>query len=149
MVKSYTDLKVLLGDLYTYTNKINKLDWIETGDQFMWKCQGCNWQKETQSSNGVNLTYYSAVWTFAYDEREWKLEPLNIGYMELVDGGLAGDSYLKPITTPDGEAVTEPVALNERGQAAFNTKPIISGRTLGQGWYVYSGADFSYFGTPS
>ena len=149
LVKSYTDLKVLLGDLYTYTNKINKVDWIEAGDQFMWKCQGCNWQKVTQSSSGVSLTYYSGTWTFAYDERQWKLEPLNIGYMELIDGGLAGDSYLKPITNPDGDAVTEPVALDAAGRAAFNTKPVVSGRTLGEGWYVYSGTDFSYFGTPS
>ena len=122
-------------------------DWTRRAT-FMWKCQGCNWQKSPKVVT-ESTTYYSATWTFAYDERQWKLEPLNVGYMELIDGGLAGDSYLKPITNPDGDAVTEPVALDAAGRAAFNTKPVVSGRTLGEGWYVYSKADFSYFGTPS
>ena len=148
LVKCYTTLSALTSDMTSYTNKINSADWISTGDKYCWKCQGCSWQKFTQSTGGVSLTYFQATWAFAFDEREWKLEPLNVGYMDR-SGGAGLDVWLKPITTPDGEQVTEPVALDENGLADFGATPQVSGRTLGAGWYVYQTADFSYFGTPS
>ena len=148
LVKSYPTLSLLTKDIMNYTNKINVADWLESGDQYCWKCQGCNWQKVTQSTGGISLTYYQSTWVFAFDDRQWKLEPLNVGYMDR-SGGAGLDVWLKPITTPDGEAVTEPVALDANGLADFDNQPPISGRTLGEGWYVYKTVDFSYFGTPS
>ena len=149
LTKSYGTLSTLITDIIKYTNKINSNDgWIISDDQYCWKCQGCNWQKVTQSSGGVNLTYFSATWVFAYDERQWKLEPLNVGYMDL-SGGQGLIVTLAPILTPDGEQVTEPVALDEQGLADFDNPPKVSGRTLGEGWYVYSLEDLSYFGVPS
>lgn len=148
LVKCYTTLSALTSDMTLYTNKINQSDWISAFDSYCWKCQGCNWQKLTQSTGGVSLTYFQATWVFAFDDREWKLEPLNVGYMDR-SGGAGLDVWLKPITNPDGEQVTEPVALDEKGLADFGATPQVSGRTLGAGWYVYETADFSYFGTPS
>ena len=148
LVRCYTTLTALTSDMTAYTNKINNVDWISAGDKYCWKCQGCNWQKETQSTSGVNLTYFVATWVFAFDEREWKLEPLNVGYMDR-SGGEGLEVFLKPITNPDGEQVTEPVALDENGLANLDATPQVSGRTLGDGWYVYETTDFSYFGTPS
>ena len=149
LTKSYGTLSALITDVMKYTNKINvNNNWIVSDDQYCWKCQGCNWQKVTQSSGGVNLTYFSATWVFAYDERQWKLEPLNVGYMDR-SGGEGLIVTLAPIMTPDGEQVTEPVALDDQGLADFDNPPKVSGRTLGEGWYVYSTENLSYFGTPS
>ena len=148
LVKNYATLPAMVSDMYTYTNKINSVDWISSGDKWCWKCQGCNWQKVTQSNNGINITYFQASWTFAFDDRQWKLEPLNVGYMDK-SGGEGLISTLKPIVTPDGEPVTEPVALDEDGLADFSNPPQVSGRELGSGWYVYDAIDLSYFGTPS
>lgn len=148
LVRNYTSLQPLVSDISKYTNKINSANWVSSDDKWCWKCQGCNWQKQTQSNSGVNITYFQATWVFAFDAREWKLDPLNIGYMDK-SGGEGLISTLAPIKTPDGEPVTEPVALDSMGIADFENDPQISGRILGEGWYVYETEDFSYFGTPS
>ena len=73
--------------LTTYTNTINNGAWAGT-PAGTWKCQGGSWQKQTQSSGGVNLTYYSAMFNFAYDARGWKLQQVMIGTMESTFTGL-------------------------------------------------------------
>jgi hypothetical protein len=149
LVKNYGTLATLVSDMSSYTNKINSADWINAGDKWCWKCQGCNWQKITQSTGGVSLTYFQATWVFAFDDRQWKLEPLNVGYMDR-SGGAGLDVFLKPIVNEDGDPVTEPVPLDENGLADLSGTPApVSGRVLGAGWYVYDQTDFSYFGTPS
>ena len=73
LTRSYETAALAAAALTTYTNKINSDSWAGT-DAGTWKCQGGSWQKQTQSSGGINLTYYSATFNFAYDADGWKLE---------------------------------------------------------------------------
>lgn len=127
--------------LAIYTNTINSGAWAGTPAQ-TWKCQGGSWQKQTQSSGGVNLTYYSATFNFAYDARGWILEQVMIGTRKadgtnITEGDLSGDSSK---VTP----ISEPVGLDGSGN------PVASGVEPAIGAFqIYETADFSYFGTPS
>ena len=122
--------------LTTYTNTINHDAWAGT-PAGTWKCQGGSWQKQTQSSGGVNLTYYSATFNFAYDARGWKLQQVMIGTMESTFAGLQN------ILDEKGLPVSDPVLLSETGTAQPEGPPVV------QDYFVYQTADFSYFGTPS
>ena len=126
--------------LTTYTNTINNSEWAGTPAE-TWKCQGGSWQKQTQSSGGVNLTYYSATFNFAYDSRGWILEQVMIGTRKadgtnITEGDIAGDSSTTPIT--------EPVGLDGSGNpVALGVDPAVGA------FQIYKTEDFSYFGTPS
>ena len=122
--------------LTTYTNTVNSGAWAGT-PAGTWKCQGGSWQKQTQSSGGINLTYYSATFNFAYDARGWKLQQVMIGTMESTFTGLQN------ILDEKGSPVTDPVLLSETGTAQPKGPPVV------QDYFVYKPVDFSYFGTPS
>ncbi|MCP3669489.1 MAG: hypothetical protein GY814_03445 [Gammaproteobacteria bacterium] len=123
----------------TYANKINSAPWAGT-EANTWKCQGGSWQKQTQSSGGVNLTYYSATFNFAYDELSWFIEQVMIGTVD-ADGNNITESMLGG---SGGNPVSEPVGLNSSG---YPVQP--PAKAAKKTFYVYETADFSYFGNPS
>ena len=96
-----------------------------------------------------SLTYFQAtLGNFAFDDREWKLEPLSYWIYGSRAVGVGLEVWLKTNNKADGEQVTEPVALDLNGLADFGAAPQVSGRTLGAGWYVYETADFSILRNP-
>ena len=144
LTRSYATAAEAATALTTYANKINEDDWAGTAAK-TWKCQGGSWQKQTQSSNGVNLTYYSATFTFAYDEAEWKLQQVMIGTRDsngnTITEAMVGGSSSNPIT--------EPVGLNYLGLPVDNksTPPELPYTAT---FYVYKETAFTpYFGVPS
>ena len=129
--------------LVQYTNTINSLGWAGTPAR-TWKCQGGSWQKQTQSSGGVNLTYYSATFNFAYDSAEWKLQQVMIGTRDSNGNNITEDM----VGGSSSDPITEPVGLN------FLGLPVDSSSTppekpYTETFYVYQEKDFSYFGDPS
>ena len=144
LTRSYATAAEAATALTTYANKINSDAWAGTTAK-TWKCQGGSWQKQTQSSGGVNLTYYSATFNFAYDADEWKLQQVMIGTRDstgnTITEAMVGGSSSDPIT--------EPVGLNLLGLAVDSTssppeKPYTAT------FYVYKEAAFTpYFGVPS
>ena len=143
LTRSFPTAAAAATALTTYTDTINDAEWAGCPIQ-TWKCQGGSWQKQTQSSGGVNLTYYSATFNFAYDARRWVLQQVMIGTRDftgkaITQGDLTGD-------TSQTELITEPVGLG------FDGFPIDKddGEKPHVGEYdVYAFADFAYFGTPS
>ena len=141
LTRSYATAVEAATALTTYTNTINDAEWAGCPIQ-TWKCQGGSWQKQTQSSGGVNLTYYSATFNFAYDASRWVLQQVMVGTRDstgkaITQGDITGD-------TSQTELITEPVGLD------FSGFPVVPPAKPHVGEYdVYAFADFSYFGTPS
>ena len=142
LTRSYATAAEAATALTTYANKINSDAWAGTAAK-TWKCQGGSWQKQTQSSNGVNLTYYSATFTFAYDEAEWKLQQVMIGTRDILGYTITEADLI------DGgnkeKDITEPVGLDEYG---YPVKP--PAKPFVASFDVYAEAAFTpYFGVPS
>ena len=140
LTRSYATAAEAATALTTYSNKINSDAWAGTALK-TWKCQGGSWQKQTQSSNGVNLTYYSATFNFAYDSDEWKLQQVMIGTRNA-----AGETITeKMVGGEKDDPISEPVGLNSSGNPVTPPeKPAVAS------FDVYTEIAFTpYFGTPS
>ena len=140
LTRSYDTAAEAATALTTYTNKINSDAWAGTAAK-TWKCQGGSWQKQTQSSNGVNLTYYSATFNFAYDEDGWKLQQVMIGTRNA-----AGETITeKMVGGTKDDPISEPVGLDETGYPVTPpTKPAV------ESFDVYASIAFTpIFGVPS
>ena len=139
LTKSYPTAAAAATDLVTYSNTVNSSSWAGFGAR-CWKCQGGSWQKQTQSTNGVNLTYYSATFNFAFDERGWVNVQVMIGTRDA-----DGNNITESMIGGSGEGqISEPVGLNSSG---FPVTP--PAKAAKKTFYVYEEKDFSYFGTPS
>ena len=140
LTRSYATAAEAATALTTYTNKINSDAWAGT-DAGTWKCQGGSWQKQTQSSGGVNLTYYSATFNFAYDEDGWKLDQVMIGTRNA-----AGKTITeKMVGGEEDEPISEPVGLDATGNPVKPPdKPFVAS------FDVYASTAFTpIFGVPS
>ena len=140
LTRSYATAALAATALTTYTNKINSDAWAGTAEG-TWKCQGGSWQKQTQSSGGVNLTYYSATFNFAYNADGWKLEQVMIGTRNA-----AGETITeKMVGGEKDEPISEPVGLDATGYPVTPpTKPAVAS------FDVYASTAFTpVFGTPS
>ena len=140
LTRSYATAAEAATALTTYTNKINSDAWAGT-DAGTWKCQGGSWQKQTQSSGGVNLTYYSATFNFAYDEDGWKLDQVMIGTRNA-----AGKTITeKMVGGEKDEPISEPVGLDATGNPVTPPdKPFVAS------FDVYASTAFTpIFGVPS
>ena len=140
LTRSYTTAALAATALTTYTNKINSDAWAGTAAG-TWKCQGGSWQKQTQSSGGANLTYYSATFNFAYDADGWKLEQVMIGTRNA-----AGKTITEKMVGGEKEIpISEPVGLDATGfPVTPPTKPAVVS------FDVYASTAFTpIFGVPS
>ena len=140
LTRSYDTAAEAATALTTYTNKINSDSWAGT-PAGTWKCQGGSWQKQTQSSGGANLTYYSATFNFAYDADGWKLEQVMIGTRNA-----AGENITeKMVGGEKDELISEPVGLDATGYPVTPpTKPAVAS------FDVYASTAFTpIFGVPS
>jgi len=139
LTRSFPTALAAADALVQYANTINSTGWAGTPAK-TWKCQGGSWQKQTQSTGGENLTYYSATFNFAYDASEWKIQQVMIGTTDA-----SGNNITESMVGGSGEnPVSEPVGLDSSGSPVTPpTKPAV------QTYYVYQEKDFSYFGTPS
>lgn len=135
LTRSYDSLATIAAEIATYTGTINAAAWAG-GAAKTWLCEGCRWQKQSQSTGGSSLIFYSATWSFSYDGRGWILEPIDRGYMELVGGRLR--NIIDPET---GSPVADPVPLSG-GVAAPGTMPTILR------FDIYPTANFNYWGSP-
>ena len=139
LTRSFPTALAAADALVQYANTINSTGWAGTPAK-TWKCQGGSWQKQTQSTGGENLTYYSATINFAYDASEWKIQQVMIGTTDA-----SGNNITESMVGGSGEnPVSEPVGLDSSGSPVTPpTKPAV------ETYYVYQEKDFSYFGTPS
>ena len=140
LTRSYATAALAATALTTYTNKVNSDAWAG-GSAYSWKCQGGSWQKQTQSSGGINLTYYSATFNFAYDARLWLLEQVMIGTRD-ADGNTITESM---VGGSGSDPISEPVGLDAFGY------PVAPGTKPHKATYpVYQTAAFTpIFGVPS
>ena len=140
LTRSYATAALAATALTTYTNKVNSDPWAG-GSAYSWKCQGGSWQKQTQSSGGRNLTYYSATFNFAYDARLWLLEQVMIGTRD-ADGKTITESM---VGGSGRDPISEPVGLDAFGY------PVTPGTKPHKATYpVYQTAAFTpIFGVPS
>lgn len=139
LTRSYATASEAATALSTYANKINSSPWAGT-EANTWKCQGGSWQKQTQSTGGENLTYYSATFNFAYDELTWSITQVMIGTVD-ADGNNITENM---IGGSGSNQVSEPVGLTASGFPSPNGVEAAK-----KTFYVYDAVDFSYFGTPS
>jgi hypothetical protein len=139
LTKSYLTAAAAATDLVRYANTVNSSEWAGFGRR-CWKCQGGSWQKQTQSSGGVNLTYYSATFNFDFDKRQWVNVQVMIGTRDS-----DGNNITESMVGGSGEGlVSEPVGLDWDGKPV--TPPAKPAKKT---FFVYEEKDFSYFGTPS
>ena len=140
LTRSYDTASDAATALTIYANKINSDPWAGTAAK-TWKCQGGSWQKQTQSSGGENLTYYSATFNFAYDADKWKLQQVMIGTRNA-----AGETITeKMIGGEKDDPISEPVGLNSSGNPVTPPeKPFVAS------FDVYASTEFTpIFGVPS
>ena len=149
LTRSYATAVEAATALATYTNKVNSAPWAGT-DRWTWKCQGGSWQKQTQSSGGVNLTYYSATFNFAYTDQPipggdkgWQIVQVMIGTRDK-DGKNITEADVSD-TGDSSVLVSEPVGLDVNG---VPVKP--PAEPYQKPFLVYNEIDFNpIFGTPS
>ena len=149
LTRSFATAAEAATALTAYTNKINSAPWAGT-ERWTWKCQGGSWQKQTQSSGGVNLTYYSATFNFAYNDQPipggdkgWQIVQVMIGTRDK-----NGKNITEADISDDGDSskdVSEPVGLDVNGMPV---KP--PAEPYQKPFLVYDEVDFGpIFGTPS
>lgn len=143
----YEDDATLETDIDNCAGKVNGSAWAG-GDPKTWKCyfKGAKRISTTKldgDQDGGILEYIEAQWEFRYDPGTWKLLPWDVGFM-----ALDGSGNKVAITTDDGKAVKQPVALNEDGSAKpAGEAPVVIND--GDGVDVYETADFdAAFGEP-
>ena len=149
LTRSYPTAAAAATALTYYVNKINRDEWAGTPEK-TWKCQGGSWQKQTQSSGGINLTYYSATFNFSYDSEGWILEQIMIGTIDALGRNITEADVTEGYFAgkPQSPQITEPVGLNEQGfpvpRTTPPTKPYVAS------YDIYFEEEFTpYFGTPS
>lgn len=147
LTKYYEDDATLQTDIDNCAGKVNEAAWAG-GDPKTWKCyfkdaKRISTTKLDGDQDGGILEYIEAQWEFRYDPGTWKLLPWDVGFM-----ALDGSGNKVAITTDDGKAVKQPVALNADGSAKpAGEAPVVIND--GDGVDVYETADFdAAFGEP-
>lgn len=152
LTKFYAD-DSWMTDREVQSGRVNATEW-GGGDPHTWKCMFKSAtkreaQKIGQGSgsggdDGEMFEYVETKWEFRYDPETWKCLPWDIGFMEL-----NGSGEKRTITTDDGKAVKQPVALNPDGTAKEPGEPpsVINN---GAGMMIYrTSAQFAaVFGEP-
>ena len=143
LTRSFPTALAASDALVQYANTINSTGWAGTPEK-TWKCQGGSWQKQTQSTGGENLTYYSATFNFAYDASGWKIQQVMIGTRDSNGNNITEEMVGGSSSNP----ITEPVGLNFLG-LPVDSSTVPPEKPYTATYYVYQEKDFSYFGTPS